>query len=56
MSPLEKGKSKAVKEHNLKELLSSGYPPKQAEAIMYSEAGEKREKAKKRKPAKVKRK
>ena len=40
--PLEKGKSKAVMSHNIKAEMDSGRPQKQAIAIAYSEAGEKR--------------
>jgi hypothetical protein len=36
--PLKRGKSRAVRSSNIAELRRSGYPPKQAEAIAYSEA------------------
>ncbi len=42
--PLKKGKSAAVRSSNIAELMRSGYPQKQAVAISYSEAGEKRSK------------
>ena len=42
--PLKKGKSAAVKSSNIAELMKSGYPQKQAVAISYSEAGERRKK------------
>ena len=38
--PLKKGKSNAVKSSNIKELVHSGYPQKQAVAIAYSKARE----------------
>jgi hypothetical protein len=37
--PLKKGKSDKVVGENIKELQSSGYPPKQAQAIALSKAG-----------------
>lgn len=36
--PLERGSSEAVRGRNIAELIKSGYPAKQAEAIAYSEA------------------
>lgn len=43
--PLKPGKSKKVISENIKELKSTGkYPQKQAIAIAYSEAGEKKRK------------
>lgn len=44
--PLKKGSSKSVIQANIEELIRSGYDPKQAAAIAYSEAG--RGKGKKR--------
>jgi len=46
--PLKKGKSKAAMSYNIGELMKSGRPQKQAVAIAYSVAGEKK-KPKKRK-------
>lgn len=46
--PLKKGKSKKIVSENIGELQRSGYPQKQAVAIAYSEAGEKRKNAEKR--------
>lgn len=37
--PLEKGKSKAAMERNIKKLINEKYPPKQAVAIAYEKAG-----------------
>lgn len=37
--PLEKGKSKAAIERNIKKLIDEKYPPKQAVAIAYEKAG-----------------
>lgn len=45
--PLQKGKSKAVRSANIKELVNSGRTVKQAVAIAYSEAGEKKKGKKK---------
>jgi hypothetical protein len=42
--PLKKGKSKKVISSNIAELIRSGRPPKQAEAIAYSNAGKPRKK------------
>jgi len=47
--PLEKGKSRKAFSDNVKTEIAAGKPQKQAVAIAYSEAGEK-----KRKPAKRK--
>jgi hypothetical protein len=47
--PLKKGKSAKIKSENISELRRAGYPQKQAVAIAYSEAGEKKSKSKKRK-------
>lgn len=44
--PLSKGKSKKTMSANIKELVKSGRPQKQAVAIAYSVAGEKRKKKK----------
>jgi len=45
--PLKKGKSKKVIAENIAELKSTGkYPQKQAVAIAYSEAGEKKRRKK----------
>ncbi len=40
MSPLKKGKSKATISSNIRELIHSGRPKKQAVAIAYSQARE----------------
>lgn len=40
--PLEKGKSKAAFSHNVRTEIKAGKPQKQAVAIAYREAGEKR--------------
>jgi len=42
--PLEHGKSKAAFSHNVKAEMAAGKPQKQAVAIAYSEAGEKKHK------------
>lgn len=42
--PLKNGKSKKVFSSNVAELVNSGYPQKQAVAIAYSTAGEKKKK------------
>lgn len=44
--PLKSGKSKKTIQENIEELIKSGYPPPQAEAIAYGKAGEKRKKKK----------
>ena len=44
--PLQSGKSSAVRSQNIHELVKSGYPIKQAVAISYSKAGEKKKKKK----------
>lgn len=44
--PLKKGTSAKVKSQNIAELKRSGYPTKQAVAIAYSKAGEKKGKKK----------
>lgn len=46
--PLEEGKSKKAQSDNIKKLITEGYPQKQAVAISYSEAGEKKTKIKKK--------
>ena len=38
--PLEKGKSRATISSNIREMIKSGHPPKQAEAAAYREARE----------------
>jgi len=45
--PLKKGKSKRVVSKNIKELVKSGRPQKQAVAIAMSKAGKTRRKKKK---------
>lgn len=45
--PLKKGKSKKVISDNISELINSGRDARQAAAIAYSTAGEKRKKKKK---------
>ncbi len=45
--PLEKGKGRKVMSRNIAELMSSGYPQKQAVAIAYSQAGKSKKKKKK---------
>jgi len=47
--PLQKGKSAAVRERNIKEMIATGHPPKQAEAAAYRMQGEKRPKKKAKK-------
>src|SRR5689334_20712990 len=44
LMPLEHGKSKAAFSHNVKAEMAAGKPQKQAVAIAYSEAGEKKHK------------
>jgi hypothetical protein len=46
--PLKKGKSKKIISENIAELQRSGRPQKQAVAIAYSEAGEKKKPKKKK--------
>ena len=45
--PLLKGKSKKVISENIRELVKSGRPVKQAAAISYDKAGKRRKKPKK---------
>lgn len=45
--PLMQGSSNRVKSSNIKKLRDEGYPEKQAIAISYSEAGEKKSSKKK---------
>ena len=45
--PLKKGSSPQIIGYNIRELINSGYPSKQAIAIAYSEAGEGKKKKKK---------
>lgn len=47
--PLMPGTSNQVRSSNIKKLRDEGYPEKQAIAISYSEAGEKKSKPKKSK-------
>lgn len=55
--PLKKGKSKKAISYNIKELMHSGKPQKQAIAIAMSEAGmSKKKKSKKKASSKRKRK
>ncbi len=42
--PLESGKSESAFKSNIRELIKSGYKPKQAVAIAYSKRGEKKKK------------
>lgn len=44
--PLLEGKDKKTQSSNIAELMKSGYPQKQAVAISYSKAGEKKPKKK----------
>ena len=46
--PLEKGKSKAVIERNIKREIAAGREPKQAVAIAYSKAGKSKPSSKKK--------
>ena len=48
--PLQKGSSRAAMSANIAELMKTGRPQKQAVAIAYSVAGEKRKRKKKRRP------
>lgn len=50
--PLKKGKSKKAFSYNVAELVKSGRPQKQAVAIAYSQAGEKKPKKAKNTAAK----
>ena len=45
--PLEKGSSKETISHNIKEMMDSGYPQKQAIAASYRSAGKGRKRKKK---------
>lgn len=45
--PLKQGKSSKTQKSNIRELIKSGYPQKQAVAISYSEMGEKKKPKKK---------
>lgn len=47
--PLEEGKSKEAIYSNIKELIASGRPQKQAVAIAYSKAGKSKKKKKSKK-------
>ena len=42
--PLQKGRSKATIEKNIKKLIDEKYPPKQAVAIAYQRAGKSKKK------------
>jgi hypothetical protein len=50
--PLKKGKSKAVISSNIKEMIKSGYPQKQAVAASLSKAGKSRKSKGKKKKGK----
>jgi hypothetical protein len=54
MSPLKKGKSKKTISANIRELMHSGRPQKQAIAIAMGEAGMSRKKRKTKRKGKVK--
>jgi hypothetical protein len=45
--PLQTGKSKLARSHNIHELVKSGYPQKQAVAIALHKSGAKKKKEKK---------
>lgn len=47
--PLKKGTDKKTQSSNIKKLIEEGYPQKQAVAISYSEMGEKKKPAPKKK-------
>ena len=51
--PLKKGKSKRVMSDNIKELVDSGKPQKQAVAIDYSTAGKSKRDGKKKRTKKM---
>ena len=48
LMPLKTGKSKAATKYNIKELISSGYPQKQAIAIAMDNKKKKKKKKKKK--------
>lgn len=49
--PLMPGKSKEAQSSNIRELIKSGYPQKQAVAISYSKMGESKPQQSKKKPS-----
>lgn len=51
--PLKKGSSKNTISQNIRELVHSGYPPRQAQAISLRKAGKKRLKKRRKKLADV---